>query len=91
MNFFFKISIINIVLVRITQISNCCSTQEGPIQWDYFCLDDWYPVSEGTEVFNTFEEDSYSKQAFKGYIKKQITETEVCFSPSIMCERVIVK
>ena len=31
---------INIILVRITQVSNFCSTQEGPIQLDYFCLDD---------------------------------------------------
>ena len=74
MNDFFKISVINIILIRITQVSNCCSTQEGPIQLDYFCLDNWYLVSEGTEIFNTFEEDSYSKHAFKGYILKQLRQ-----------------
>ena len=52
--FFYK-NINIILLLRITEVSNCSPTHEELIQLDYFCSDDWYPVSEGTEVFNTCE------------------------------------
>ena len=92
--YFLKNIIINVILLllRITQVSNCCPTHEESINFDYFCVmtDTRYQKAQKRSVY--LRTIPVQKEPLNlASLKKQNSWDSSVFFTNMKCEKVTVK